>query len=488
MRILFVSSEVHPLMKTGGLADVSASLPRALQALGHDVRVLMPAYRDSLRTAHPLGVKLAATADVAGQSLRLLETRLPDSRNRVWLLDCPALFDRAGNPYYDAAGNDYHDNPERFMLLCRVAALLAMGRLGLDWQPDVVHCNDWQSGLAPLLLREEANRPAVIFTIHNLAYQGVYPHYVFDRLGLPSRYWHADALEFHGNFSFIKGGLVYSDRITTVSPTYAREIQTAEFGWGLEGLLRHRSEVLSGILNGIDTRAWNPAQDPALAVNYSAASLDRKRPNKIAMQAEAGLDAEPDLPLFAFIGRLAEQKGIDLLVDALPYIVQQPAQAVILGSGEARYESMLRELARKHPGDIALRLGYDEALAHRIEAGADVFLMPSRFEPCGLNQLYSLRYGTVPVVRGVGGLADTVTDVSREALEDGSANGFVFWGADGAALAEAAQRAIRVYRDAPTWRRLQLAGMKADFSWRHSARSYVALYEQALADRAAPPA
>ena len=482
MRVLFVTSEAHPLMKTGGLADVSASLPRALQSLGHQVTLLMPAYRDALAAAGPLGVKLAATRDVDGHHVRLLQTRLPGSRNKVWLLDCPALFDRPGNPYHDASGLAWADNAERFMLLCRVGALLADDAFGLGWRPEVVHCNDWQSALVPLLLHARHPRPALIFTIHNLAYQGLFSREDFTRLGIAPHYWHPDALEFHGQLSFIKGGIVFADRVTTVSPSYAREIQSAEFGQGLDGLLRHRAPVLSGILNGIDTMAWNPSRDPALALNYGATTLARKRQNKIALQAETGLDTDPAAPLFAFIGRLAEQKGIDLLLQALPVLLEHPAQVVMLGSGDAAYETAIAALADAHPGRFALRIGYDEALAHRIEAGADIFLMPSRFEPCGLNQMYSLRYGTVPVVRNVGGLADTVVDATARTLAEGSANGFSFSGGDAAALIGAARRALAARADAPLWTRLQLTGMRGDFSWRHSARAYEQLYRDAIAE------
>ncbi len=482
--MLFVTSEAFPLVKTGGLADVSASLPRALQSLGHQVTLLMPAYREALAAAGPLGVKLAATRDVGGQHVRLLQTRLPGSRNKVWLLDCPALFDRPGNPYHDADGHAWADNAERFMLLCRVGALLAEDAFDLGWRPEVVHCNDWQSALVPLLLHARRPRPALVFTIHNLAYQGLFSREDFERLGIAPHYWHPDALEFHGSFSFIKGGIVFADRVTTVSPSYAREIQTEEFGHGLDGLLRHRAPVLSGILNGIDTTAWNPSRDPALALNYGTATLARKRQNKIALQAEMGLDTDPSVPLCAFIGRLAQQKGIDLLLGALPELLAYPAQAVMLGSGDAAYETALAALADAHPGRIALRIGYDEALAHRIEAGADIFLMPSRFEPCGLNQMYSLRYGTVPVVHHVGGLADTVVDATPEALADASANGFSFRGADAGALVAAARRALASRADTMLWTRLQLTGMRRDFSWRHSARAYEQLYRDALADAA----
>jgi starch synthase len=366
-----------------------------------------------------------------------------------------------------------------------VAALLAYDAFGTGWRPDVVHANDWQSAPAVLLLHAKRPRPALVFTIHNLAYQGLFPQPVFRSLGLPARYWDPQALEFHGQLSFMKAGIVYADRITTVSPTYAREILGETFGCGLDGLLRHRREVLSGILNGIDTRAWNPARDPALASNYSSTTLARKLPNKLALQAEFGLDTGAERPLLAFIGRLAEQKGIDHLAEVLPLLVREGAQAVLLGSGEARLETQLAALAAAHPGGIGLRLGYDEDAAHRVEAGADVFLMPSRFEPCGLNQMYSMRYGTVPVVRAVGGLADTVVDATPAALAEGNATGFCFGGEHAAGLLAATRRALALYADPQRWRRLQVAGMRQDFSWRASAQGYEALYVQALADLAA---
>ncbi|MCG3168913.1 MAG: Glycogen synthase [Pseudomonadales bacterium] len=485
MRVLFVSSEIHPLIKTGGLADVSASLPRALQTLGHQVTLLMPAYRDALAAASALGVRLIATHTIDGQHVRLLQTRLPRARNRVWLLDCPPLFDRPGNPYQGPDGHDYPDNAERFALLCHAAALLAEDRLGIGWRPEVVHSNDWQSALVPLLLQDVRPRPALVFTIHNLAYQGLFPAATLQRLALPARYWHPDALEFHGMLSFIKAGIVFADRVNTVSPRYASEIQQPAFGYGLDGLLRHRAAVLNGILNGIDDREWNPARDAALAQRYGTTTLGRKSANKRALQQELGLASDEGTPLFAFIGRLVEQKGIDLLLAALPELVRHPAQAAILGSGETASEDALAALAQAHPGRIAFRAGYDEALAHRIEAGADVFLMPSRFEPCGLNQMYSLRYGTVPVVHAVGGLADTVVDATPEALADGSANGFHFLTDTPEALLAAARRALALHADPEAWRRLQLSGMRADLSWRRSARAYEQLYASALADTAA---
>ena len=483
MRILFVSSEVFPFAKTGGLADVSASLPRALQAIGHQICVLMPAYRGVLGAAQPRGVRLRHATEIEGHGVRLFESRLPGSRNRLWLLDCPALFDRPGNPYHDAQGQDWPDNALRFGLLCRVAALLARDGFSLGWQPDVIHCNDWQTGLVAPLLHSDSKRPALVFTIHNLAYQGLFGEPAFRTLGLDPKLWHPDGLEFHGNMSFIKGGIVYSDRVTTVSPTYAREIRTPAFGCGLEGLLQHRADALSGILNGVDTSVWNPLRDPAVATPFGASTLHSKRLNTRALRVELGLADDPMSPLLASIGRLAEQKGVDLMTEALPSLLEAGAQFVLLGSGDARYEAALAALERAHPGRIALRFGYDEGLAHRIEAGADIFLMPSRFEPCGLNQMYSLRYGTVPVVHGVGGLADTVTDACDAALADGTATGFVFMEPSAAAFRDAGLRAMKMQRESPqAWRRMQVRGMRTDFSWRASARAYEDLYAAALAD------
>ena len=489
MRVLFVTSEIHPLMKTGGLADVSASLPRALQSLGHEVTLLMPAYRDALDAALAYGsVRLVATHTIGSHHLRLLQTRLPGARNRLLLLDCPPLFDRPGNPYSDASGKDYADNAERFALFCRAAALLAEDHLDLGWQPEVMHCNDWQTALIPLLLHARQPRPALVFTIHNLAYQGLFSASTFQRLGLPAAYWHPDAVEFYGMLNFIKAGIVFADRINTVSPRYAMEIQQPDFGHGLDGLLRQRADVLSGILNGIDTTAWNPARDPALARRYGARTVANKVDNKLALQAELGLAIDAEIPLLAFIGRLAEQKGVDLLLAALPELLGHPCQAAILGSGDRGNERDLAALARTHPGHVAFRAGYDESLAHRIEAGADMFLMPSRFEPCGLNQMYSLRYGTVPIVHAVGGLADTIVDATPAAVANGTANGFRFETDTAAALAEAVRRALALHAEPKIWRQLQTTGMRSDLSWRRSASEYELLYTAALRDTGEPPA
>ncbi|MBM4201985.1 MAG: glycogen synthase GlgA, partial [Gammaproteobacteria bacterium] len=353
-------------------------------------------------------------------------------------------------------------------------------RVGLGWKPDLVHCNDWQTGLIPPLLADEPARPATIFTVHNMAYQGVFPHEVFVRLGLPRWLWSPDALEFYDQMSFIKGGLVFSDRINTVSPTYAEEIQTDEFGCGLQGLLRKRRNDLRGILNGIDDAHWNPASDPLIEARYDVTSLEQKAVNKAALRRELGLHDSPDRALAVLVGRLVQQKGIDLVVDAIPELIEAGVQIGVLGTGDPVYEQRLVQAVKRYPGQVGVRIGYDEALAHRAEAGADLFLMPSRFEPCGLNQMYSQRYGTVPVVRRVGGLADTVEDANPTNLTLGRASGILFHEPSPAALVQAVQRALVIYRQPAAWQKLQTTGMCKDFSWRQSARQYVELYHAAI--------
>ena len=479
-KILFVTSEAYPLIKTGGLADVSGSLPIALQQLGHDVRLLRPGYGPAVAA----GQFTPARVLHKEQGIAILEGLLPGSEVPVWLLAHDDFFGRGGNPYLGADGKPWPDNAERFALLCHVAAEIAMDRLGLNWKPDIAHCNDWQTGLVPVLLSDEPGRPASVFTIHNLAYQGVFPYETFQKLRLPNRFWSPHALEFYGQMSFIKGGLVFADRISTVSPTYAQEIQGDEFGCGLEGLLSHRSARLSGILNGIDAEAWDPATDPFLTVNFDAESIDQRAQGKAALQAAFGLAQDPSIPLFAWVGRLVQQKGIDMVIDLLPKLAEWPMQFIVLGSGEARYEQMLLRWAKLYPERIAIKLGYDEASAHQIEASTDIFLMPSRFEPCGLNQMYSQRYGAVPLVRRIGGLADTVEDANPANLAAGAATGIGFDAATAEALGEAVRRGIALFQDPATWRGIQQAGMRKEFSWVHSAQRYLELYEHALDDRA----
>ncbi len=480
MNILFASSEAHPLIKTGGLADVSGSLPRALKNTKQDVRLVMPAYPAAISGAGKL--TLAGTVSLPGAKtpVRLLRGKLPGTQVKLYLIDAPHHFDRPGGPYSDSTGEDWPDNAARFALFARAVCALALDRAGLNWQPDLVHCNDWQTGLVPALLENEPRRPATLFTIHNLAYQGLFDYATFKSLQLPVDWWSLDKLEFHQQFSFIKGGLVYADWISTVSPTYAREIRTSAFGCGLAGLLAHRQHNLTGILNGVDYQVWNPAKDKFLVQTYSAQTLDRKLANKVALQKAFGLPPRPDLPLCGHVGRLVDQKGLDLVLKLVPKLAKRALQLVVLGTGQPELETALRQAAAKYPEQIAVRIEYDEQLAHLLEAGSDIFLMPSRFEPCGLNQIYSLRYGTPPVVRNTGGLADTIVDTSKTSLADGSANGFCFDKINATALLGAIDRALDCYSDTDTWERLQRNGMAAEYSWTRSAEAYMALYARIL--------
>lgn len=479
--VLFVTSEVHPLIKTGGLADVAASLPQALNALNCDLRVLLPYYQETksrLDTITPI-VKF----NVAGlpDTMTLLESILPESNVKVWLLDYPAAFDRPGNPYLNPQGLPWPDNAERYALFSKAAALIATGQIVSDWKPDIIHCNDWQSALVPALLVQQSQRPATLFTIHNLAYQGLFSREKFDTLSLPDYLWSPDTLEFHNQISFIKGGLVFADQITTVSPSYAKEIQTVEFGYGLEGLLKHNADRLTGILNGIDLTTWDPSSDPALIKNYTVNTLSHKYKNKAALQNEFSLPVEEKIPLIGMIGRLVYQKGIDLVLDALPKLIKHRFQLVLLGSGEKEYEDSIKKLCQQYPQQVAAHIGYDEAQAHRIEAGTDMFLMPSRFEPCGLNQLYSLRYGSIPIVGNVGGLADSIVDLNTLTQKEKTATGFKITDASSESLITTIERALQIYKKPHIWNTLIRSGMNQDFSWEKSANKYLQLYEKALA-------
>ena len=474
-KILFVTSEAHPLIKTGGLADVCGSLPKALAELSQDIRLIIPNYQ-ALKTSE--SVRFMCSIRVDNRNINILETRMPDSQVIVWLVDYPSYFNYPGNPYVDEQGESWPNNAERFGLFCRIAVEAAMDRVNQDWKPDVVHCNDWQSGLVPALLSFENDRPSTIFTIHNMAYQGLFPASAAATLNIPGQLWHPAGLEFHGMLSFIKGGLVYADYITTVSPTYALEIQTAEFGYGLEGLLEHRKEFLGGIINGIDLDQWDAEKDPYIAQTYSLSTLDKKQLNKVALQTKFSLPVKGDIPLFGLIGRLVAQKGIDMILECLPEMMTMDIQFVLLGSGDKEFEKQLKDLALLYPDKIAVQIGYDEALAHLIESGADVFLMPSRFEPCGLNQMYSQRYGTIPIVRKTGGLADTVMDSLPTTLADKTASGIVFSEASASALLEAIKRTLILYSMPDTWKKMQTNAMNKNFSWQRSAQEYLELYEK----------
>jgi starch synthase len=474
VKLLFTASEVFPLVKTGGLADVAGSLPAVLASEGVDVRILLPAYQSILQGAGELS--LAGEMELGSTGVRILEAALPGTGITTWLLQHPTFSDRPGNPYHDEHGNPWPDNADRFMLLSRLAAAIATGDTPLDWRPDILHCNDWHTGPAIALAHRSGGRPKTVFTIHNLAHQGLFDRATFDRVGLPAELWDDGSLEFYGQCSFMKAGLVFADHITTVSPTYAREICEAPGGMGLEGLLRHRRAHLTGILNGIDPEVWNPGTDPYLDHHYDADSLHGKRRNKTALQGALGLEQCQDRPLIGLIGRLTRQKGLDLVLPVLGEILDLPAQLVILGTGEPYYEHELGAQSAAHPGAMAVVLAYNEALAHRIEAASDLFLMPSLFEPCGLNQLYSLRYGTLPLVRAVGGLADTVVDADADNRAAGAATGFAFAEPSPEALLATVRRAVDLWQDGVGWAQVQATAMGQDFSWQQSARRYLELY------------
>lgn len=493
MKILFATPELAPWMKSGGLGEISWSLPAALHEAGMDVCILAPAYAPLL-AAFPDARQVAEFAHPGGSllSARLLEAKA-DNGVRLLLIDCPGYYVRAGSAYLDGAGNDFSDNHLRFGLLSRIAALLAGSASSLRWHPDVLHCNDWPCGLAPAYLHFMGGAAApTVMSIHNLAFQGIFQADTLEALGLPPAAFAIDGVEFWDKLSFMKAGLHYAQRIITVSPRYAEEIQTEEFGYGFAGLLRWRREDLTGILNGIDMRAWDPATDLYLPRHYEFAHLKGKDANKTALRQRLGLEPATSCPLLGVVSRITHQKGLDLLADIGEEIALLPAQLALLGSGDKHLEAALTELAGRHPGRFSVTLGYDEGLAHQIEAGSDIFLMPSRFEPCGLNQMYSLRYGTPPVVRATGGLADTVVDCNEETLADGTANGFAFTEPSAQVLLETIRRALSAWHDKALWRKLQRNGMLLDFGWAKAAEAYRMIYaglaKRKKADRAHSPA
>lgn len=475
-RILFATSEVHPLVKTGGLADVSASLPAALQALGQDVRLLLPGY-DSVLKGLKTKKTVASFSVFAGQPpVRLLAARMPNTDVPVYVLDAPQYFCRVAGPYQYQLGGDWPDNPMRFGMLSRVAALLGSAATPVDWQAELVHCNDWQTGLAPVYLNLSGDAHArSIMAVHNIAFQGNFDRDWVKALELPQQLFNMHGIEFHGNLSFLKSGLQYADHVVTVSPTYAHEIQATEMGYGMQGLLTARKSHLSGILNGIDEAEWDPAGDRHLAVRYDENSLSRKVQNKLALQQRLGLEVDEHAPLLGVVSRLTYQKGLDLLLECVPALLEGGAQLAVLGSGDAEFERRYLLLAQRHAGRASVTTGFDEALSHQIMAGADIFLMPSRFEPCGLNQMYGMHYGTPPVVRRTGGLADSVVNASME-----GGTGFVFDNPDAQSLQQTIRWAIECYRDPKTFSRIQINGMRRDVGWRQSAQRYLDLYQQTL--------
>lgn len=484
MDILSVASEVFPLVKTGGLADVVGALPQALAAEGIRVRTLVPGYpavlaalgTDAVR--HKIAPVFGHEAHVVSATARGLD---------LLVLDCPDLYGRPGGPYLGPDGQDWPDNGVRFAGLAWVAAEIGLGMLP-DWQPDILHAHDWQAGLAPAYLHYRGGprprprpRSRSVITVHNLAFPGKFPPSQRAALGLPPEALSADGVEFYDTISMLKAGLRFADRITTVSPGYAAEIVQEAFGMGFDGLLRDRGAAVSGILNGIDTAEWNPATDPYLAAPFEAGRWAQRARNKAALQAQLGLDVDPNALLFGVVSRLSWQKGLDLLLEALPALLAEGAQLALLGAGDAALEQGFRAAAQASPGRIGCVIGYNETLAHQMLAGSDALLVPSRFEPCGLTQLYALRYGAIPVVARVGGLGDTVIDASPMALGAGVATGVQFAAPLTWLLRTAIIRTGQLFRDKPTWRRMQLNAMAADVSWQGPARAYAALYRGMLA-------
>ena len=486
LNVLFVASEAEPFAKTGGLGDVLGALPKALSELGHDVRVMLPRYRSVRPERFGLRRVIEAFPVTVGAKtvpVAIDETTLPKSRVIVYFVDQPGCFDRDG--LYQANGRDFPDNLERFSLLCE-ALLRAVPKLG--WRPDLVHCHDWQTALLIPRLAADPRLEACwrgvgrVFTVHNLAYQGLFPETSWPSTNLPRQLFGVQGLEFYGQINCLKGALLFAQAITTVSPTYAKEIQTPAFGCGLDGVLVSRREALTGILNGIDADEWNPAADAHLPSRYSVGQLAGKSVCKLSLQRQLGLP-EHHVLLVGMIQRLVEQKGIDLVMRSAEQLLALPLQLVVLGTGERAYHEALAQLAKRYPERLSVTLRFDEPLSHQIEAGCDALLMPSRFEPCGLNQMYSMRYGTVPIVRRIGGLADTVTDVTPQTLQAGRATGFVFEEYTTKALVDAVKRAVTAFGDHALWGQVVRAGMERDDSWARSAKEYVRVYEWVMAAR-----
>jgi starch synthase len=476
LRVLHVGAELYPWVKIGGLGDVLAALPAALASEGVEARLCLPGYPALLDAARETEIARMATP-FAAERVRLGLARLP-GQPPAYIVDHPAFYDRQGGPYAGPDGAEWPDNHRRFALLGWVAAALANGA-DPRWCPRIVHAHDWHAGLAPAYLRASASSASSMFTVHNLAYQGFFGADVFGQLALPAEFFSIDGVEFYGGLSFLKAGLFYADRLTTVSPTYAQEIRTPAFGCNLDGLLRARAPVLSGILNGVDRNIWDPAADAALPRRYGPDdAAEGKAAAKSALQRRLGLAEDQAAPLFAAVARLTPQKGMDLLLASLPGLLGLGGQLALLGSGDQGLERGFAATAASYPGRVAAEFGYDETLSRLIYAGADIVGVPSRFEPCGLTQLYALRYGAVPLVHATGGLVDTVVDATPDTLSDGSATGFAFDDESSADLLAAAARAVAVYRDPPRWRRMVRQAMTRDFSWATAARHYAELYRE----------
>jgi starch synthase len=485
MRVLHVSAELYPWVKSGGLGDVAAALPPALRALGVEIRLLLPGFTGFLDAFSEIADVVRLSTPFAPERVRVALARLPATGQLAYLVDHPPFYDRPGNPYAAPDGTDWPDNHRRFGLFGWIAAALTRGA-DPRWRPDILHCHDWHAGLAPAYLAaaSHADRPAAtVFTIHNIAYRGLFASDTFLELGLPAGFFAIDGVEFYGQVSFLKAGLFYADRLTTVSPTYAREIETPDFAWGLDGLLRSRVGVLTGILNGVDRQVWNPRHDPNLPQAYGVDDAAAgKLAAKTTLRRRLGLEQRAAAPLFGVVSRLTPQKGLDLLLAVVPQLVASGGQLALLGAGDADLERGFAAMAQAHPGSVAVEVGYDEPLSHLIIGGADIVVMPSRFEPCGLTQLYALCYGSLPLVHRVGGLADTVVGADRTTLADGTATGFSFDDESPQALLAAIERAIALFGAPSSWRRLMRRAMTRDFSWEAAARQYLALYRSLRPD------
>lgn len=476
LRVLFATSEAYPLAKTGGLADVCGALPAALAALGTDIRLILPGYVSALDIAENKW-ELLSLPDGG----RLICGRMPASGVPVYLVDRPDLFRRSGDLYQDSERQDWPDNHIRYAALCDAAVQISLHGDGTGWRPQLVHANDWHTGLVPARLALEGpSRPPTVFTIHNMAFQGNFPLTMASDLGLPPRLLASDGAEFYGQISFLKAGIHYADRLTTVSPTYAQEIQTPEYGAGLDGLLRSRANDLVGILNGIDYNVWDPANDMNLAERYDSNCMMGKPVCKAAIQQELGLDQSEDIPLVGFVNRLTHQKMGDVLLEALPALLNQRIQLVLHGDGDRALQDAFAAASLGRSSQFAVRTGYQEPLAHRLHAASDIALTPARFEPCGLTTMYAMRYGALPVTRSVGGLTDTVVDVASERADEAAATGYTFADATADELIACVKRACADFSAKTAWRRIQRNAMDRDFGWDHSAKRYLAVYRDLL--------
>ena len=488
MRILFVTSEAFPLIKTGGLADVSGSLPAALQDINADVRILIPGYPAVLnKLANPRFLTTISNLPNVG-AVNLIIGEMPETKVPVMAIESVGLYQRDGGPYVDATGKDWEDNPTRFGILSLVAAILSDEKSPLaDWAPDITHCNDWQTGLTPAFMhfmsarRTQMKQAKSVLSIHNLAFQGCYGAEWVGRLGLPADSYQINGVEYYGQLSFLKAGIFYADGLSTVSPNYAKEIQTEAYGFGMQGLLTARGKEIHDILNGLDTQEWNPATDPYLAKHYDVNNLDGKQAVKQALQNKLGLKVQAETPLLGVVSRLTYQKGLDMLLSCAEALIKEHnCQLALLGSGDTNFEQGYRELAKRFPNQVSVTIGYNEELSHQIMAGCDIFIMPSRFEPCGLNQMYGLRYGTPPIVTNTGGLADSVQDCNEINLKNKTATGFVMPKADPKALVSAIARALSFYQDESKWKSIKENGMRQNLDWTKSAKAYLTMYQALL--------